>query len=210
MAIKNAVYKVDNGSDFDEIHFKTNADQVISKDGKTVEKALDETFKKSGGTISGGIYVMNKGSIGSSRGDKFDIASGVDLLTLYTPTQGVFISETQKSLSPRVDDQMNLGNDIARWRDLYIGRNIGTASIKTRTRWFTTYIAGRTPTSGRVILPYPLGTDRGSMIVIGGHVIKGNGVANAFTGIYYNPTTFEFDSVEAGRSYLVCIAILQE
>ena len=27
--IKNAIYKIDNGADFDEIHFKTNSDQVM-------------------------------------------------------------------------------------------------------------------------------------------------------------------------------------
>lgn len=38
--IKNAVYKVDNGVDFDEIHFKTKASQVFCNDGKTVESQL--------------------------------------------------------------------------------------------------------------------------------------------------------------------------
>lgn len=40
--IKNAVYKVDNGTDFDEIHFKTKAAQVFCNDGKTVEAQLAE------------------------------------------------------------------------------------------------------------------------------------------------------------------------
>ncbi len=40
--IKNAVYKVDNGTDFDEIHFKTKAAQVFCNDGKTVEVQLAE------------------------------------------------------------------------------------------------------------------------------------------------------------------------
>lgn len=40
--IKNAVYKVDNGTDFDEIHFKTKAAQVFCNDGKTVESQLAE------------------------------------------------------------------------------------------------------------------------------------------------------------------------
>lgn len=36
MAVKKAIYKVDNGSGFDEIHFKTSAEQVICS------KFLDE------------------------------------------------------------------------------------------------------------------------------------------------------------------------
>lgn len=42
--IKNAVYKVDNGTDFDEIHFKTKAEQVVCNDGKTVEVRLTEVI----------------------------------------------------------------------------------------------------------------------------------------------------------------------
>lgn len=51
-AIKNAVYKVDNGTDFDEIHFKTKASQVICDNGKTAEAQLAE--------------MMNEGLINSS------------------------------------------------------------------------------------------------------------------------------------------------
>lgn len=42
MAVKKAIYQVDNGSGFDEIHFKTTAEQVICNDGKTVEASLVE------------------------------------------------------------------------------------------------------------------------------------------------------------------------
>jgi len=44
--IKNAVYKVDNGTDFDEIHFKTKAEQVICSNGKTAEVKLAEKANK--------------------------------------------------------------------------------------------------------------------------------------------------------------------
>lgn len=40
MTVKNAVYQVDNGSGFDEIHFKTKAAQVECNDGRTVEDKL--------------------------------------------------------------------------------------------------------------------------------------------------------------------------
>lgn len=40
--VKNAIYKVDNGVDFDEIYFKTKAAQVFCNDGKTVESQLAE------------------------------------------------------------------------------------------------------------------------------------------------------------------------
>ncbi|WP_268871539.1 hypothetical protein [Clostridium culturomicium] len=37
MAVKNAIYQVDNGSGFDEIHFKTKAAQVMMANGKIAE-----------------------------------------------------------------------------------------------------------------------------------------------------------------------------
>jgi len=40
--VKKAVYKVDNGVDFDEVHFKTDSEQVICGDGKTAEVKLTE------------------------------------------------------------------------------------------------------------------------------------------------------------------------
>ncbi|WP_346935301.1 hypothetical protein [Clostridium sp.] len=45
--VKNAVYKVDNGTDFDEIHFKTNAEQVGCADGRSVGSHLAEKVNKS-------------------------------------------------------------------------------------------------------------------------------------------------------------------
>ena len=40
MAIKNAIYQVDNGTDFDEIHFKTNSKNVYMSNGLTVEDCV--------------------------------------------------------------------------------------------------------------------------------------------------------------------------
>lgn len=46
MAIKNAIYQVDNGTDFDEIHFRTKASQVLCEDGRNAEVQLNEKGKK--------------------------------------------------------------------------------------------------------------------------------------------------------------------
>ena len=40
MAIKKAIYQVDNGTDFDEIHFKTSAEQVYLASGANVNTAI--------------------------------------------------------------------------------------------------------------------------------------------------------------------------
>lgn len=44
---KNATYKVHNGTDFDEINFKTNATQVKTNDGSNVEIKLSEITNES-------------------------------------------------------------------------------------------------------------------------------------------------------------------
>ncbi|MBB6622022.1 hypothetical protein H7E67_01130 [Clostridium gasigenes] len=62
MASKNAIYQVDNGTDFDEINFRTIAAQVICADGKTVEALLEtwDDFKNNGGGIGGSIFPSKK------------------------------------------------------------------------------------------------------------------------------------------------------
>lgn len=52
MAIKNAIYQVDNGSGFDEIHFKTKADQVACKNGESAEVALGKKMNNTKGSES--------------------------------------------------------------------------------------------------------------------------------------------------------------
>lgn len=55
---KNATYKVHNGTDFDEINFKTIASQVKTSDGSNVEISLSNKINKSdfikGGTDANG------------------------------------------------------------------------------------------------------------------------------------------------------------
>ena len=46
MAVKNAIYQVDNGSGFDEIHFKTKAAQVMMANGKTAEVEIADILNK--------------------------------------------------------------------------------------------------------------------------------------------------------------------
>lgn len=40
MAVKKAIYQVDNGVDFDEIHFKTSAEQVYMPDGSNIKTSI--------------------------------------------------------------------------------------------------------------------------------------------------------------------------
>lgn len=78
--IKNAVYKVDNGTDFDEIHFKTKAAQVFCNDGKTVESQLAEKMNK---TIQTFEPTFVNGWV------NYDWAGGNDALKYYKNDSGV-------------------------------------------------------------------------------------------------------------------------
>lgn len=68
--IKNAVYKVDNGTDFDEIHFKTKAAQVFCNDGKTVESQLAEMIPTSQGVWTPYLYngANGQGAVQKNKG----------------------------------------------------------------------------------------------------------------------------------------------
>ena len=68
MAVKNAVYKVDNGAGgFDEIMFKTKAEQVVLKNGQTLEEKLKRNelyvdFRSNTGATQN--YVVLKHNLG--------------------------------------------------------------------------------------------------------------------------------------------------
>ena len=55
MATKKATYRYDNGSSWDEIMFKTTADQVVLNNGETVQNFFDK-----GGIIGGNYGSSNK------------------------------------------------------------------------------------------------------------------------------------------------------
>lgn len=65
--IKNAIYKIDNGTDFDEIHFKTNSDQVMCG-STTLTSQLEHIATKINMTSEDGtnwvLYIDNYGQLG--------------------------------------------------------------------------------------------------------------------------------------------------
>lgn len=83
--IKNAVYKVDNGVDFDEIHFKTIAAQVFCNDGKTVESQLAEIMNEA--NLSAGWFKDKKTGLILQWGrGSFTATSTVKDLIITLPT----------------------------------------------------------------------------------------------------------------------------
>ncbi len=82
MAIKNAVYKVDNGTDFDEIHFKTKAAQVFKDDGKTLQD-----FFNSGGTVNGSVNFSGSLLVGNNNIVAYGSNSNGEYIRFYNGIQ---------------------------------------------------------------------------------------------------------------------------
>lgn len=69
MAVKNAVYQVDNGSGFDEIHFRTKAAMVKCNNGKDLETNLSEIVSR--GSNSQGTWTRFADGTQICRGSEF-------------------------------------------------------------------------------------------------------------------------------------------
>lgn len=99
MAVKNAIYQVDNGSGFDEIHFKTKAKMVFLPDGRTLEE-----FMNNGGTINGPLRV-----------------GGTNPLTLYQ-MKSISAGDViwSDDIYPNTRGEETLGNLEWTWKDIFL------------------------------------------------------------------------------------------
>lgn len=104
MAIKKATYKVDNGTSYDEVMFKTTADQVFFTDGQTFQQKLESGVLKGQKGDTGAQGPTGKtGATGATgpqgptgpagaKGDKGETGSqgpvGPNSLTTSTTTSG--------------------------------------------------------------------------------------------------------------------------
>lgn len=131
MATKKATYKYDNGTDWDEIMFKTTADQVVESTTKRFvtdteksnwndarTKALDwNTFKTSGGTISGTITIGEY--LYFKSGDKFLRENGTDIA--FGTSGAIRAALNYTEFRPNQNNSINLGSNSFRWKDVYVG-----------------------------------------------------------------------------------------
>ena len=78
MSVKKATYKVDNGTSYDEVMFKTTADQVFFTDGQTFQQKLDNNSLKGQQGEKG-----EKGEQGLQGipGDKIKVGTDIDSAT---------------------------------------------------------------------------------------------------------------------------------
>lgn len=116
MATKKGTYKIDNGSGYDEIMFKTTAEQVVESTTKRFVsdtekgdwndarvKALDwNSFKTSGGKIGGHVQL--------NKGNSF-VIDGVGWIGTGSATEFEMI-QTNKGKVVRVGTTDNLGNHL--------------------------------------------------------------------------------------------------
>lgn len=74
MAVKDAVYQVDNGNGFDELHFRTKARQVLMESGQNVEEFLSALIIESGKNVNGYYTKYSDGTMICYRDFGFNLA----------------------------------------------------------------------------------------------------------------------------------------
>lgn len=84
MAIKKAIYQVDNGTDFDEIHFKTSAEQVLMPDGSDVKTSILNNINLANQALTKANEAFQRGdNVKTQLVDKL-ISEGLDVSTNNT------------------------------------------------------------------------------------------------------------------------------
>lgn len=89
MAIKDAVYQVDNGSGFDEIHFRTKAKQVLMANGINLEEGFKCSKNNNGYTVLPNGMILQWGRKDAILTNGNGIAEGSLPLT-FNWTLGIF------------------------------------------------------------------------------------------------------------------------
>lgn len=149
---KNATYKVHNGTDFDEINFKTIAEQVKFSDGTS----LSDYFKN--------------GKLSNSD-TSFDIQALDDLILMLKTKRAsdgrigdVAIVNNQGELAFRPTGgtgtkAMDLGSDDYRWKDVWVGDFLKADSGYTKLpnglilQWGKTTTVNTPATPGWTVFP---------------------------------------------------------
>lgn len=165
-----------------------------------------EDFKDNGGTLFNSLTLNNL----SAGADQIKTNKNVLAMRFLGGETGIDISRT--SIAPNflsTGDNPVLGKIEYPFQDLIL-RNIG--SVKERVRFLTVQVNGTTAASGITNIPYPQLSTRSTCFLVGGYVIKGNGVANSVTAndFYYENSQMTFTAVEPSRTYCLLFAILKE
>ena len=132
MATKKATYRYDNGSSWDEIMFKTTADQVVESTTKRFVSDTEKSnwndartkandwndFKTNGGIISGPLKV-NEVLINTNEkyGLRYDEGSSL-IMTVANAERYQFGHET---IAPAWGNDLSLGYENRTWKDLWLG-----------------------------------------------------------------------------------------
>ncbi|MGY5237932.1 gp53-like domain-containing protein [Clostridium tertium] len=118
---KNATYKVHNGTDFDEINFKTIMEQVKFPDGTSL---LD--FFNNGGKINGDLDLVKNGIT-----SHFGYSSFTPVCSSWSVKGGIIETPVGMNLAvhpgqwsallPFVNNDLSLGNEYYKFKDIWIG-----------------------------------------------------------------------------------------
>jgi hypothetical protein len=110
-------------------------------------------------------------------------------------------------------NKISLGINEAPWKDVFVTRTSGEVrSLRERTKFFIVQVNGTTAATGNTSVPYPISTNKSNCFLVGGYVIKSNGVANDVSSMpfFYYGNDMVLTAVEANRTYCLTFAILRE
>lgn len=118
---KNATYKVHNGTDFDEINFKTILEQVKFPDGTSLLE-----FFNNGGKINGDLDLVKNGIT-----SHFGYSSFTPVCSSWSVKGGIIETPVGMNLAvhpgqwsallPFVNNDLSLGNEYYKFKDIWIG-----------------------------------------------------------------------------------------
>lgn len=158
-----------------------------------------DNFKASGGTI--GTLTIEQ-----AQSNVDGIITSKDLLGLYNKDSGVIFGSNIIHPAQVSQGKMLLGNNQLGFEDLWIS---AIGSVKANLKWRIVEVWGTTASSGITYVGYPNGTTKANCIMLGGYVIKSNGVANSINNsdYYYYASNMGFTAIEPGRTYGITFAL---
>lgn len=191
-----------------EVWFQHVKDQLSTDAAGNLQKQIDTHASQLADFMN---FLNNGGYVGTLNFQQVQsnvdgIITSKDLLGLYNKDSGVILGSNIIHPAQVSQGKMILGNNQLGFEDLWIS---AIGSVKTNLKWRIVEVWGTTALNGITYVGYPNGTTKANCIMLGGYVIKSNGVANSINNsdYYYYASNMGFTAIESGRTYGITFAL---
>lgn len=191
-----------------EVWFQHVKDQLSTDAAGNLQKQIDTHTSELEDFMN---FLNNGGYVGTLNFQQVQsnvdgIITSKDLLGLYNKDSGVILGSNIIHPAQVSQGKMILGNNQLGFEDLWIS---AIGSVKTNLKWRIVEVWGTTALNGITYVGYPNGTTKANCIMLGGYVIKSNGVANSINNneYYYYASNMGFTAIEPGRTYGITFAL---